>query len=258
MQLRGNMETGIIIGILVVVAAVGVAVWSQFRREETIFDYQKGLLFNRGRFTRLLEAGTHRLSRRHDYVVKLDIRPTLYSVPGQEILTRDKISIKVTAGGAYLVADPHAAFSSGVSYAATLYAEAQQVLRDVIQAYDLETLLGDRSEINKGLQEGLGAKSAAIGLELKDFAIRDIMLPAGLKKAFGGLLEAQKEAQIALEKARGEQAVLRSLANSSRLFAEHPALLSARLVQALDTGAHTLVFNASSDTAPVVSPRRTT
>jgi regulator of protease activity HflC (stomatin/prohibitin superfamily) len=249
---------------IAIVAGVGViglgllSWWLQTHKEDTIFDYQKALLFHRGRFTRVLDAGTYRLSRRHDTVITIDLRPVLYTLPGQEILTSDKISIKITAGGTYSVIDPQSAFTSGISYAATLYADAQTVLRDIVQVHDLEALLGDRTEINAALHAALSAKAAAIGLDVKDFTIRDIMLPAGLKKAFGGLLEAQKEAQVALEKARGEQAVLRSLANSSRLYAEHPTLLSARLIQALDTGAHTLVFNAEAgvDKMPMVQPKR--
>lgn len=250
-----------IIGIGLGIIGLGLlSWWAQSHKEDTVFDYQKALLFHRGRFARVLDAGTYRLSRKHDTVMKIDVRPVLYTLPGQEILTSDKISIKITAGGTYSVVDPRAAFSSGISYAATFYADAQTVLRDIVQVHDLESLLGDRTEINAALQAALSAKAATIGLEVKDFTIRDIMLPAGLKKAFGGLLEAQKEAQIALEKARGEQAVLRSLANSSRLYAEHPTLLSARLVQALDTGAHTLVFNADTgaEKLPVIQPKRRT
>ena len=251
------MEAAIIAGVVVVIAiAAALVAWRKALKEDTVFEYQKGLLFHRGRFARLLDAGTHQLSRKHDHLVKMDMRPALYTVPGQEILTRDKISIKITAGGSYAISDPRTVFSSSTSYAAAFYAEAQQVLREVVQGFDLESLLGDRSEINTAMHQALEAKAATMGLDVKAFAIRDIMLPAGLKKALGGLLEAQKEAQIAVEKARGEQAVLRSLANSSRLYAEHPTLLSARLVQTLDTGAHTLVFNTAAEAPPPLPTRR--
>lgn len=248
--------TLIFAGIIAVVLGTGVFIWRQSRHDDTVFEYQKGLLFHKGRLTRIVDAGAYALSRKHDYLYKMDMRPILYSVPGQEILTKDKISIKLTAGGTYAINDPKAAFTSSVSYAATFYADAQGAMRDIISQYDLETLLGDRTAINAALHEALAPKAIAIGLELKDFIIRDIMLPAGLKKAFGGLLEAQKEAQVALEKARGEQAVLRSLANTSRLYSEHPSLLSARLMQALDTGAHTLVINADKTAAPLVVPQK--
>ena len=248
------MEIAIFAGSVLLAAIVGAIIWWQSHIEDTIFDYQKGLLFRRGRFIHLVEAGTHRLSRKHDFLVKIDLRPVLFSVPGQEILTKDKISIKLTAGGSYVVSDTHKAFMSGISYGAALYADAQSVVRDAIQAHDLEILLGDKTEINASMQAALKTKAATIGMDVNDFSIRDIMLPAGLKKAFGGLLEAQKEAQIAVEKARGEQAVLRNLANSSRLYAEHPTLLSARLVQALDKGAHTLVFNSDVSNPPLTPP----
>ena len=249
------METVAFVGFILLTIILGVTFWWRSKMEEIVYDYQKGILFHNGRFVRVVNAGIYRLARQQDYLVRIDIRPTLFTVPGQEVLTKDKISIKLTAGGNYAVTDTHVDFSSGVSYVATLYAEAQSAIRDVVQAYELENLLGDRTEINAALHKAVQTKATAIGLDLRDFSIRDIMLPAGLKKAFGGILEAQKEAQISIEKARGEQAVLRSLANSSRLYSEHPTLLSARLIQALDRGAHTLVFNSDPAKTAIVSPR---
>ncbi len=127
------METTLaVLGLIVVTAAVvlaAAAAWKQLRKEETIFDYQKGLLFHKGRFARLLDAGTYELSRKHDHVIKMDTRPVLFTVPGQEILTRDRISVKVTVGGTYAIADPHTAFSGAMSYNATLYADAQGAWR---------------------------------------------------------------------------------------------------------------------------------
>jgi hypothetical protein len=76
------------------------------------------------------------------------------------------------------------------------------------------------------------------------------MLPANLKRAFAGVLEAQKEAQRQLEKARGEQAVLRNLANSSAMYASNPMLLQARLVQVLDGGNNNVVFKTDDMLVP--------
>ena len=71
------------------------------------------------------------------------------------------------------------------------------------------------------------------------------MLPNNLKRAYAGVLEAQKEAERRLEQARGEQAVVRSLANTARMLGENPALVQARMLQALDTGGNTLVFGST-------------
>lgn len=80
------------------------------------------------------------------------------------------------------------------------------------------------------------------------------MLPANLKKAFAGILEAKKEAQKQLEKARGEQAVLRNLANSSAMFDGNPMLLQARIIQSLSNGNNTVIFNAPDN--DIVVPKK--
>lgn len=77
------------------------------------------------------------------------------------------------------------------------------------------------------------------------------MLPANLKKAFSGILEARKESQTQLEKARGEQAVLRNLANAAGLYETNPQLLQARIIQTLANGNNTIVFGAEEK--PVVT-----
>lgn len=85
-----------------------------------------------------------------------------------------------------------------------------------------------------------------LGLSVESITIKDIIVPASIRRAYAGILEAQKEARKKLEQARGEQAVLRNLANSSAMYDKNPALLQARLIQALSSGHNSIVFNAKS------------
>lgn len=176
----------------------------------------------------------------------MDKRKTILSLPGQDILTRDNINLKLSLAGFYELTDPARARHASQNYAAELYSHAQLSLRDTIASFTLDELLEKKGEIDALLLEKIADKAQAIGCTVSTLAVRDIMLPANLKKAFSGILETKKEAQIQLEKARGEQAVLRSLANAAQLFDSNPQLLQARVIQTLSNGNNTIVFGADA------------
>ena len=108
----------------------------------------------------------------------------------------------------------------------------------------LDQLLEKKSALDAKLFEKMLVAAEDLGVTMATLAIRDVMLPANLKRAFAGALEAQKDAQRQLEVARGEQAVLRSLANSAKLYESNPSLLQARVIQALSNGNNSIVFGA--------------
>ena len=209
-----------------------------------IYEFQKGLLYRHGAFKQVLGAGKHYYLKRSSSIEVIDVRKTMFTLPGQEILTRDNISLKVSLTGFYEITDPVLARHSSTNYVVELYNQAQIILRDLIGALTFEEVLEKKIEIDAQLLATTTEMAKALGLTVTTLAIRDIMLPANLKKAFSGVLEAQKEAQRQLEKARGEQAVLRSLANGSQMYEANPMLLQARLVQALSSGENSIVFNA--------------
>lgn len=239
--------TGWIIFLICVAAAIYVAY--QLIEQVTVFEYQKGLLYRNGSFEKTLTTGQYYFFAPRTEVEIYDIRSTQLTIPGQEILTKDKISVKVTLSGNYTIADPLKAKQISQYYMSDVYSEAQSAVRDAVAAVSLDELLEDRTKIDAQIFSEMKKKADALGLDLTALAIRDIILPANLKRAFAGVLEAQKEAQKQLEKARGEQAVLRSLANSSKMYDNNPSLLQARVLQSLADGKNTIVFGADGKTA---------
>jgi regulator of protease activity HflC (stomatin/prohibitin superfamily) len=121
-------------------------------------------------------------------------------------------------------------------------------LRDLVAMTTIDELLEKKTEADAQLLASAATRAERLGLRISALALRDIVLPANLKKAFAAALEAQKDAQRQLEAARGEQAALRSLAISSKMHENNPALLQARLIQALSSGANTIVFNGDDRT----------
>ncbi|HWA89584.1 MAG TPA: slipin family protein [Rhizomicrobium sp.] len=215
----------------------------------TIYEYQRAVLYYDGAVAKVLSAGRHRYWKRRSWYQVVDIRGAALAIPGQEILTKDDVNLKISLIGTYAIVDPVRALHGTQNYASDLYSAAQIALRDLVARMTLDELLEKRSELDARLLAAVAERAAAFGIAVSLLAIKDVMLPANLKRVYSAVVEAKKEAQRQLEQARGEQAVLRSLANSAGLLESHPMLLQARLVQALAAGNNTIVFGADGTLA---------
>lgn len=241
------MEYAFVFAVVAVLA--GLSIYSRVFGRAFIYQYQQGLMYRDGKFVKLLEPGLYRYHKSRTEIVAMDKRKVMLNLPGQDILTRDNINLKVSLAGTYEVTDAARARHASQNYVAELYSHAQISLRDAIAGFTLDELLEKKGEIDALLLAKVADKAEAIGCTVSGLSVRDIMLPANLKKAFSGILEAKKEAQTQLEKARGEQAVLRSLANAAQLFESNPHLMQARVIQTLSNGNNTVVFGADGKLA---------
>lgn len=231
---------------LVLIFAVATYFCSRLVEVVTVYEYQKGLLYQKGSFQKTLGAGRYYYLKDRSSIAVIDTRRRLIMLPGQEILTKDNVSLKISLAGFYEVSDPVKAQHQSENYEKELYTISQLVLRDLVGKFTIDEFLEKSDEINDQLFIGVSDSATKLGLSVSTLAVKDTMLPGNLKRAFSSILEAQKDAQRQLEKARGEQAVLRSLANSSGLYENNPMLLQARLVQVLSNGTNNVVFNADN------------
>lgn len=208
-----------------------------------IFQYEKGLRFLKGKFHSLLEPGKYTFYRFNNSVTRIDMRKMTVSVPGQEILTSDNICIKITAGAIFEVCDPFRAVNTVDNYLTYLYSLIHMNCRSIIGALTADELMSKRADIAEKLLQTTSPAALEAGIKLVDARIRDITFPGELKGVFAKVVAAQKEGQALLERARGESAALRSLANSSKLLDENPNLMQLRLIQALgQSSGHTVVL----------------
>jgi len=203
-------------------------------RVVTVYDYQRGLRYRMGRFTGLVDAGPHLIVRGVSEVHVLDGRPTSLTVPGQEILTSDGVALKLSLTARYVIADPVAAVTGDQDHFRALYVALQASLRDAIAGRTADDILANRGEIGPAVGAAIASDIARIGVEMLGVDVRDVMVPGELKRAFAGIVAARREAEASLERARGETAALRSLANAGRLVDDNPGLLQLRLLQQLE------------------------
>jgi regulator of protease activity HflC (stomatin/prohibitin superfamily) len=231
-----------VITVIVVVIALLI-----FVRRTVVFEHQNGLLYVDGKYTRTLKPGRHWYFPLWQSVQKVDMREFHITIPGQEVLSSDNVSLKISMAAGYRVIDPHTALNKVASYQESLYQIIQLAARDVIGSMEVDALLANRAEIGKRLFEKSSEKIAALGIELKLLEIKDVMFPGELKNIFAQVVNARKEGLAALERARGESASLRNLANAARMLDDNPNLRQLRLFQVLEKKDNNTVVIISAD-----------
>jgi regulator of protease activity HflC (stomatin/prohibitin superfamily) len=209
----------------------------------TVMDWQRVLLFTDGRFTRILPPGRHRFRPARATVHTVDVRQRATVVPGQELLTSDGITLKLSVLAVWAISDPLAYLMAWSDTEQAVYAQIQLAVRDAVAAAGYDEIIADRSRVSAGLLEATAAQIGGLGIELTSVTVKDLMLPAELRRAATETLLARENGRAELERARAEAASLRALANTGRLLEEHPALLQLRTIQAAGTPGTTIVLN---------------
>lgn len=217
--------------LLAVLAASIIAALSR-RFRMTIFEYERGVRFRGGRFDRVLEPGVYwrMLGSRID---RVDARPARVAITGQEVLTADGVAVKGSLVATYQVVDAQRAVLGTDDFRAAVYAELQLALRAAITELPIDQLLKQRADVPARLKALAAEKVRAFGVDLLDASVRDLTFPGELKKIFNQVVKARQEGLAALEKARGETAALRNLANAAQMIERNPTLLQLRLLQVL-------------------------
>lgn len=197
----------------------------------TVREYERAVRFVDGRVRDVLGPGRHRYRRRRTVFQRLDVRSQLVTVPGQEVLTADSIAVRISAVLRTAVTDPVAHLIASQNAHAEVYAATQQAVRAAVAGMSLDALLSTRTTLGPDLLAEVQAVAARVGSTVDEVAVRDVMLPGELRRAYSETVLAREQGRAELERARAEAATLRSLANTARLLEEHPALLRLRTLQ---------------------------
>ena len=156
--------------------------------------------------------------------ITVDKREQLADVAGQEIMTKDKVTLRVNLLVTYQVTEPKTAVMTVSDYAQALYREAQLALRAAVGTRLLDTLLSDKEALGSEVARTITQRAAQFGVTVRSVGLRDIILPGEMKLILNQVIEAQKQAEANLIRRREETAAARSQANTARLLAENPTL----------------------------------
>lgn len=195
-----------------------------------------GVVFLDGRFSELLEPGPWAFWKggADVRVVEVDQREVTLDVTGQEIMSADKVTLRLNAVAAYHVTDPRRAVCATDDYKQALYREAQLVLRAVVGSRELDALLVDKDAVAQEAAALLAPRAEGLGLRVSAFSLRDLILPGDMKDLMNKVTEAKKAAEANLITRREETAALRSQANSAKLLVDHPMLMRLRELEVLE------------------------
>ncbi|AMW18591.1 putative stomatin protein [[Mycobacterium] chelonae subsp. bovistauri] len=208
--------------------------WEEiFGQKITIMQWQRGVLYRDGVFKAVLTPGVHYTRPRTDTLVTVDMRAQSIQVVGQDVLTVDGFTVKVSAAVEYKVSMPDVfATAENGSVHWGIYLRAQLRVRDAVAALTLDELLAQRGQfLGADAVSRLAAEAEDFGVTVTRFVVKDIMLSGEVRKALAGPLLAREAGKAQLERARAEAAVLRSMANTAKLLRENPELLQLRTLE---------------------------
>jgi regulator of protease activity HflC (stomatin/prohibitin superfamily) len=195
-----------------------------------------GLLIVDGELARVLEPGLHAFWKfqRALKTELIDRRVQAMEVAGQEILTRDKVSLRVNLTALWQVLDAVKARGQLANFVEYAYKELQFALREAVGARTLDELLGDKGALDREIGDAVRARVAEYGLAVRSVGVKDVILPGEMKAILNQVVEAEKIAQANLIKRREETAATRSLLNTARLMDENPTLLRLKELETLE------------------------
>lgn len=189
-------------------------------------SYEKGILFVDNKLSRVLDPGEYFFwkNAREVSVSKVDLRQMQMEISGQEILTKDKASLRVNFYTQYRVVDIVKALIDNKDYEKQLYILMQLALREFIGTLSLDELLEKKESISTYVLAALKDKAYNLGVEVRDCGVRDVILPGEVKEIMNQVLVAQKKAEANVIMRREETASTRSLLNTAKLMEENAML----------------------------------
>ncbi len=231
---RGDLD-------VVLAAGTGVDALVPFVIEEG----HVGVAYRGGDYLRTLRPGQYATWKRSGKVCvhNVDLRERMLDVSGQEIITADKVSLRLNAVVTYRIVDPRKAVEQVDDLRQALYREAQLVLREAIGSRELDELLADKGTATRQIEQSFRERAAVFGVALVGTGIRDIILPGDMKALLNRVTEAKKGSEANAISRREETAAVRSQMNTAKLMEANPALMRLRELEVLERVAQNSKLN---------------
>ncbi len=196
-------------------------------------EYERGVIFRLGRVIKAKGPGIIILIPVIDKMKKVDLRTITLDVPSQDIITRDNVSVKVSAVVYFRVMDPVSAVIEVENFLFATSQLAQTTLRSVCGQAELDTLLAEREQINEKIQAILDLDTEPWGVKVSKVEVKDIDLPDEMKRAMAKQAEAERERRSKIINAEGEFQAAEKLAEAAEIINKAPAALQLRYLQTL-------------------------
>src|SRR5713101_7811343 len=226
------MDSTIII-VLVISGIVLILLMVLFSAIRVVQQYERGVIFVLGRLIGAKGPGIFLVPPFVSRMAKVDLRIVTLTVPPQEVITRDNVTVKVTAVIYFYVVDPAAAIANVVNFLQATTQIGQTTLRNVLGQSELDELLAQRNKINRELQAIIDEHTERWGVKVTAVEIKDIELPATMQRAMAKQAEAEREKRAKIIHAEGELQASNQLAQAAAVIGSQPAALQLRYLQTL-------------------------
>ena len=210
--------------IIIVILALGLRVVQQ---------YEKGVVFRLGKIVGIKEPGLNWIIPFIDQMRKVDFRTITLPVPSQKIITKDNVSVDVSAVAYYKVVDAVKSIVAIENVMAAINQIAQTSVRNIVGKFQLDEILSERETLNKEITIVLDAHTEGWGVMVPVVEIKDIELPEGMQRAMAKQAEAEREKRAKIIAAEGEFLSSQKLAETADVMAAHPIALQLRNLQTM-------------------------
>ena len=202
--------------------------------EITAPESSVALRFVDGALDAVLPAGRHAAwtTQKKVTFASIDLRERLLQVGGQEVMTKDRVTLRLNLSATYKVADPRHLATIAREPDDVLYLAIQFVVRETVASKTLDELLAERDALGAALLPPLARRAREIGLDVVEFGLKDLILPGEMKALLNRVIEAQKAAEANVITRREETAAVRSMANTAKVLSENPILVRLKELEA--------------------------
>jgi len=219
-------------GFLIIVLILAV-LWLLSLAVRIFREYERGVVFTLGRFSRVAGPGLVLVVPAIQQVVRTDLRTVVDVVPPQDVITRDNVSVKVNAVIYYRMVNPQRAVINVANFMAATSQLAQTTLRSVLGKHELDELLGERDKLNNDIQAILDQHTDPWGIKVSNVEIKDVDLNQSMVRAIALQAEAERLRRAKIINAEGEQQAAEKLVEAGKMLAPVPSAMQLRYFAAL-------------------------
>jgi regulator of protease activity HflC (stomatin/prohibitin superfamily) len=210
-------------------------------------EYERGVIFRLGRLIAQKGPGLIFLIPIVDRMVRIDLRTVTLTVPPQEVITKDNVTVRVTAVAYFRVIDSNKAVTEVENFLLATSQIGQTTLRSVLGKAELDSLLSERERLNVELQQIIDEQTEPWGVKVTTVEVKDVELPADMQRAIARQAEAERERRAKIINSEGEFQAAERLKDAALVLEEHPVALQLRYLQ-------TLIELGSSQSTTIVFP----
>ncbi|CAB3673138.1 slipin family protein [Trinickia soli] len=223
-------------------------------------EYERGVVFMLGRFWKVKGPGLVLIVPVVQQVVRMDLRTIVLDVPPQDVITRDNVSVKVSAVVYFRVVDPERAVIQVAKFMEATSQLSQTTLRAVLGKHELDALLAEREQLNADIQKTLDSQTDAWGVKVSTVEIKHVDINESMIRAIARQAEAERERRAKVIHADGELQASQKLLEAAQTLAHEPQAMQLRYLQTLTTIAadknSTIVFPLPIDLLTTLLNRR--